>query len=132
MTLLSRPVIDFSSSAGYRKVYLVKRMQAGYTQSIISVIRKIPRKKVSTYGQVALLAGNPRGVRQVVWILHSSSRKHKLPWHRVINARGRISLARGNGYEVQKKLLEKEGVEFRPDDSVDLKRFQWNPRSSIY
>nr|MBN2278647.1 MGMT family protein [candidate division Zixibacteria bacterium] len=96
-----------------------------FTKSVVKVIKSIPKGKVATYGQIALLAGNPRAARQVVRILHSMSEKEKLPWYRVINSRGKISLPPGYGYELQKSMLEKEGIEFRLDNSIDLKRFRW-------
>ena len=75
---------------------------------------------------VAAMAGNPRGARQVVRVLNTQSDKHKLPWHRVINAQGTISLPKGRGYELQKSLLETEGIEARahvyignPDDEIE-------------
>ena len=94
---------------------------------IKQVIRRIPKGMVATYGQVAALAGHPRAARAVVWILHSSSVKAKLPWHRVINARGTISLRPGYGYEEQRALLLQEGVMFDREGRVDLKRFGWKP-----
>lgn len=90
-----------------------------FTERVIDIIRAIPEGKVLTYGAVAALAGNPRGARQVSRILHSSSEKHNLPWHRVINSRGCISLPPG-GREVQRKLLEDEGVVFGTDGCIDL------------
>ena len=91
------------------------------------LIKAIPPGNVATYGQVAAMAGNPRGVRGVVWILHSSSQSAGLPWHRVINSKGKISLPRGDGFEEQKMRLEAEGVRFNPDDSIDLSRYLWRP-----
>ncbi len=96
-----------------------------FSSQIISLIKRIPRGKVASYGQIAALAGNPRGARAVIWLLHSSSGKEKLPWHRVINSRGTISLQPGQGYEEQRALLESEGVEFGLQGKIDLKRFQW-------
>lgn len=96
-----------------------------FTANAKKMIRKIPRGKVATYGQIAALAGSPLGARQVVRILHSSSSKDRLPWHRVINRKGQIALRPGEGYEMQKALLQKEGVFFRPDDSIDLKKYLW-------
>lgn len=93
-----------------------------------ALIKKIPRGKVATYGQLAALAGNPRGARQVAWVLNSSSDKDKLPWQRVINSAGTISLPRLEGYEVQRALLEKEGVKFGLREQIDLTRYQWQPR----
>ncbi len=95
------------------------------SQRIKDIIRKIPKGKVAAYGQIAAMAGNPLAARQVVRILHSSSRKEKLPWHRVINSKGRISLQPGFGYEEQKNLLVKEGIEFDDDDTIDFEQFLW-------
>jgi methylated-DNA-protein-cysteine methyltransferase-like protein len=98
-----------------------------FSQRVKDLIKGIPKGKVATYGQIAAYAGNPRAARQVVWILHSSTEKEKLPWHRVINSMGKISLKPGYGYEIQKTLLLKEGVKFDSNDRIDLKRFLWSP-----
>ena len=89
------------------------------------LIKEIPHGKVATYGQIASHAGNSRAARQVAWILHSCSEKDGLPWHRVINSKGRISLPPQGGYELQKKLLELEGISFKENGSIDLDRFLW-------
>ncbi len=102
-------------------------MPRSFHQRAIEAIKKIPPGKVATYGQVAMLAGSPRGARQVVRVLHSSSDKENLPWHRVVNREGKISLGRGQGYELQKALLEDEGVTCGLDGSIDMKKFQWQP-----
>jgi methylated-DNA-protein-cysteine methyltransferase-like protein len=98
-----------------------------FTDRAKDAIKRIPPGKVASYGQVAALAGSPRSARQVVWLLHSSSDKHGLPWHRVINVKGQISLPHGYGYELQKALLEEEGVVFDRTDKVDMKRYRWKP-----
>lgn len=98
-----------------------------FGERIKELIRTIPAGKVATYGQIAMMAGNPRGVRGVVWILHSSSRKAGLPWHRVINSKGRLSLPSGHGYEEQKSRLLAEGVLFDSEERIDLDRFLWRP-----
>lgn len=90
-------------------------------------LKKIPKGKVATYGQVATMAGNPKAARQVVRLLHSSSEKEKLPWHRVINSKGGISLTRGRGYELQKAMLMAEGIRFKANDLVDLSVYGWRP-----
>ncbi len=94
---------------------------------IAALIRSVPKGRVATYGQIAVLAGAPGAARRVAWLLHSSSRTERLPWHRVINSRGRISLPPGGGYELQRSLLEAEGVRF-DGDSVDMRRCLWRPR----
>lgn len=104
-----------------------KFMQGGYvlnvfTERVICIIQGIPAGHVMTYGQVASAAGNPRGARQVVRILHSMSAKHRLPWHRIINAKGEISLTTGD----QRELLEAEGIRFE-NGKVDLTVYRWFP-----
>ena len=94
-----------------------------FSERVIASIRSIPRGRVATYGQIAHHAGNPRAARQVSYILHSSSRKEKLPWHRVVNSKGGISLKKGYGYERQKQMLIDEGIIFDNEDRIDLKRY---------
>ena len=103
-------------------------MDISFHQKVVKVIKKIPRGKVATYGQIAALAGSPRAARQVVRALHTSSDKEKLPWHRVINSKGYISLKPNSGYEIQKAMLEDEKVIFAADDSIDLKKYLWQPK----
>jgi methylated-DNA-protein-cysteine methyltransferase-like protein len=98
-------------------------MTKTFSQRIITLIKAIPPGKVASYGQIARYAGNPRGARQVAWLLHSSSRKANLPWHRVVNSKGHISLPVGQGYELQKELLEKEGVIFEETGRIDFTRY---------
>jgi methylated-DNA-protein-cysteine methyltransferase-like protein len=98
---------------------------ASFTQRVVDVIKRIPRGKVATYGQVAALADNPRGARQVVRVLHTCTEKHKLPWHRVVRRDGRIALKPGYGYEIQRELLRREGVKFDKSDAIDLRRHLW-------
>ena len=103
-----------------------KKQPSSFTDRVRHLIAKIPEGKVTTYGLIAAMAGNPRGARQVVRILHTCSDKDRLPWHRVINREGRISLKPGQGYELQKKLLIDEGVTFDANDNIDLKKFLWS------
>jgi methylated-DNA-protein-cysteine methyltransferase-like protein len=100
-------------------------MDNSFSNRVKNLIKGIPYGMVATYGQIATSAGNPRAARQVSWILHSSSRKYNLPWHRVINSQGYISLPRFEGYELQKQLLIDEGVEFDENDLIDLKKYQY-------
>jgi len=104
------------------------RSLAPFTERVIRVIRAVPRGRVATYGQVAALAGGPTGARQVARILHSLSGPKALPWHRIINAGGRISLPRGAGLEEQRKRLRSEGVTVGAAGNVDLSRWRWVPR----
>ena len=98
-----------------------------FTSEVIRLIKAIPQGKVATYGQIAYLTGLYPSVRRVVWILHSCSEKEGLPWHRVVNQKGTISLKPGGGYEKQKSLLAGEGIVFDEKDRIDLNRFLWEP-----
>lgn len=101
---------------------------AAESSLILAAIRKIPRGKVSTYGNIAEVAGLPRRARLVGTVLRQTPASPKLPWYRVINAGGRISLPPGSdAYARQRSKLETEGVMFR-GDRVDLKRFGWPAR----
>jgi methylated-DNA-protein-cysteine methyltransferase-like protein len=94
-----------------------------FTERIKQIIKQIPYGKVATYGQIAFMAGNHGAARQVAWVLHSCSEKDNLPWHRVINREGKISLRPGEGYEEQRQLLENEGVVFDENGCIDLEQF---------
>lgn len=104
-------------------------MPSTFSIKAITIIKSIPAGKVATYGQVAAHAGNPRAARQVVRILHTSSRKEELPWHRIVNRQGKISLKPGRGYEIQRQLLQAEGIVFDDRDRIDFQRFLWNSTS---
>jgi methylated-DNA-protein-cysteine methyltransferase-like protein len=95
---------------------------------ILAAVRKIPRGRVSTYGNIADVAGLPRRARLVGTVLKHAPASRDLPWFRVINSSGRISLPSGSdAYARQKRLIEREGVIFR-GDRVDMKRYGWPPR----
>ncbi len=81
---------------------------------------------MATYGQVAELAGLPGHARQVGYALHALPAGTAVPWHRVINAQGEVSpRTGGDSHELQRMLLEAEGVAFDARGRVDLKRFRW-------
>jgi methylated-DNA-protein-cysteine methyltransferase-like protein len=93
---------------------------------IYAVVKRIPRGRVATYGQVAVLARLPRRARQVGYALSALPEKSNVPWHRVINARGEISRRAHPLYEnLQRVLLTAEGVRFDADGRVSLARFGW-------
>lgn len=98
-----------------------------FTTAVIERIHDIPKGSVSTYGSIAAMAGNPGAARQVARVLHSCSRSEELPWHRVVNREGRISLGTGRGGELQRRLLEAEGVRFDQGGRIDFDRFLWRP-----
>ena len=98
-------------------------------QRIYAVVRRIPRGRIATYGQVAELAGLGGHARQVGYALHALTAGDALPWHRVLNAQGRVSpRAEPGGDRVQRALLEREGVRFDTGGRADIARFGWRPR----
>ena len=97
-----------------------------FTEEVIKIIRNIPSGKVMTYGQIAREAGSSRAARQVVRVLHSMSKKHQLPWHRVINAKGQLAIPNEEGNWEQRTRLEAEGVLVSSSGYVDLKKYQWH------
>ncbi len=93
---------------------------------IYAVVRRIPRGRVATYGQVARLAGFPRHARLVGYALHALAGDSGVPWQRVINAKGEVSPRAIPGWEgLQVRLLEREGVDFDARGRVSLQRYQW-------
>ena len=92
-------------------------------------IKGVPKGRVATYRQIAELSGKPQAARGVSWILHSCSTAYKLPWHRIINSKGKISFEHGTyNYRKQKKLLENEGVLFGAEGQLNLKKYQWKKK----
>ena len=104
-----------SSSDAYARIY--------------AAVRKVPRGRVATYGQIATLAGLPGHARQVGYALHALQ-DGRVPWHRVVNARGCISprADEPGGSLLQRMRLEQEGVEFDARGRIPLDRFGWKPR----
>lgn len=98
-----------------------------FTENVITIIKRIPRGKVMSYGQIARVAGNPRSARQVVRILHSMSKKYNLPWHRVLNVKGEISMDDEEFFMTQKTLLEQEGVVFKGENKIDMEMYRYQP-----
>jgi methylated-DNA-protein-cysteine methyltransferase-like protein len=99
-------------------------------QRIYSVVRRIPKGRVATYGQVASLAGLAGHARQVGYALHALPDGTAVPWHRVVNASGRISPRAVPGAElVQQLLLQGEGIHLDARGRVPLARVQWKARA---
>ena len=97
---------------------------------IYGIVNRIPRGKVATYGQIAILAGMPGHARQVGYALHSLPDGSEVPWQRVINRNGRISLrAYPEAEYIQRALLEAEGVLFDDQGRISLAKYQWRPGS---
>ena len=104
-----------SASRSYPKIY--------------AVVSRIPKGRVASYGQVALLAGLPRQARLVGYAMHALPAGSDVPWHRVVNAAGKISIrSDGLGHdELQAQLLRREGVRF-VKDAIPLAMYRWQPR----
>lgn len=96
-----------------------------FYEQVYATVRRIPEGRVATYGDIAALAGRPRAARQVGYAMHRCA--SGLPWHRVVNARGRISLPTDStGGLAQRRRLESEGVVFI-GGQIDLNRYRWAP-----
>ncbi|AKG21732.1 MGMT family protein [Calothrix sp. 336/3] len=96
---------------------------------IYDVVRQIPYGKVATYGQIATLADMPGKPRLVGYALFRVTEEQKIPWHRVINAKGEISTSphRLGNDDVQRSRLQEEGIEFNQQDKINLRIYQWIP-----
>jgi len=93
---------------------------------IVAAVRRVPKGRVTTYGTIAELAGLEGHARQVGYAMHDLPSGSNVPWHRVVNARGEIRpRSRGDSHELQRMLLEAEGVEFDLKGTIDLKLFGW-------
>jgi methylated-DNA-protein-cysteine methyltransferase related protein len=106
-----------------------RQQQPSKYQIIYDVVRKIPLGKVLTYGQVAELAGLYGKARLAGYALFRVELASDIPWQRVVNAKGEISYseARCGGDYLQKTLLEQEGIEFKGNNCIDLKKYRWQP-----
>ncbi|MFZ6021434.1 MAG: MGMT family protein [Chloroflexota bacterium] len=99
-------------------------------QRIYEIVRQIPPGRVASYGQIARMVGGGVGPRQVGYALAALKAGTDVPWQRVINAKGRISLP-GIGGAIQRQLLLEEGVQFDENDSVNFERFGWNGNGEL-
>ncbi|MBV1856814.1 MAG: MGMT family protein [Nannocystaceae bacterium] len=105
----------------------------GWHAKVFAMVRRVPAGRVATYGQIATRLGSPRVARHVGFALAGSSRSEHdgpVPWYRIVNSRGGISTRddTGSGLD-QRGLLEEEGVEFKSNGTIDLKRYGWQPGS---
>lgn len=101
-------------------------MANSFFEHVYRVVSMIPPGEVATYGQIATYLGNPRAARAVGWALRALPDAIDVPWHRVINARGRISTSfREQDVNQQRAMVEQEGVIFDENGCIDLKRYHW-------
>lgn len=93
-------------------------------EKIYEAVKTIPKGRVATYGQIAVLAGSPKWARMVGNALHKNPDKANIPCHRVVNGKGEVSknFAFG-GAETQRKMLESEGIVFEANGKIDLEKY---------
>ena len=102
-------------------------MMTSFFDQVYRLVRQIPPGKVTSYGAIARMLGNPRAARTVGWALHGLPEGSDVPWHRVINSQGRISTScREHGADLQQTLLKTEGIEFDKRGYTDWDRFGWD------
>jgi methylated-DNA-protein-cysteine methyltransferase-like protein len=102
-----------------------------FFERVYALVRCIPPGRVATYGQIARLLGQPHAARTVGWALRGVPEDSNVPWQRVVNASGRISIRDPQSVAEQRSLLEAEGLVFGPDDQIDLDRFGWDGLSEF-
>ncbi len=98
-----------------------------FKEKVVAAVNAIPRGRVVSYGQVAAACGSARAARQVGWVLHGLDGNNRVPWWRVINNLGAISI-KGNFYStprLQKQLLEKERVKVTDDFRIDIEKYRY-------
>lgn len=104
----------------------MEKQPSRFKESVLRCVSQIPRGKVASYGQIAAASGSPRAARQVGGILRAIGPDNYLPWWRVVNNQGLISI-KGNWIatkDTQKKMLKDEGVEVRNDYSLDIEKYR--------
>lgn len=107
------------------KSTLMKCSIANSYELIWQIVKQIPKGKVATYGKVAELSGLNNQARLVGYALHNLSEKTKIPWHRVVNSKGKISFPKNsNSYKSQRSLLEKEGISLKCE-IIDMNKYGW-------
>jgi len=104
---------------------------ASFNDKVLKIVRRIPKGKLLTYGQVAAMAGSPRAARIVGGILFRLGPDSRLPWQRVVNAQGGISTFRVGSGERQTALLKAEGLRFNRAGRINLKLYQWVPSARL-
>ncbi|MCE0494686.1 MGMT family protein [Vibrio salinus] len=105
--------------------------QNHFLASVFSVVNSIPKGRVSTYGDVARMAGFPGYARHVGKALSKIPPDSQLPWYRVVNSKGCISL-KGEDYQRQLNKLTEEEITVRQSGSVSLRQYRWEPQSALH
>lgn len=103
-----------------------------FKEGVYKIVRQIPKGKVMSYGQVALYAGVPRGARHVGWMLNQSKESDAIPWWRVVNNQGRISI-KGFIYSAdeQREFLRQEGLKISNDFTFNIEKYRFTPSTKF-
>ncbi len=109
----------------FLNVVLSQSNMPNFDDQIYAVLAQIPKGKVTTYGDVAKIAGFPRHARHVGKLLGRLPKESRLPWFRVVNGKGMISL-KGARFIDQRELLLEDGVEVKENGEISLRRFKWD------
>ena len=111
-----------------RIMYTIGVIRSEKYRRFYAIVSQIPEGQVATYGQVAALAGHPGQARQVGYALNCLTDEFDIPWQRVVNAKGQVSArAKPIFEEIQKQILESEGIIFDHNDRIELSKYQWKP-----
>ena len=104
-------------------------MEKDFYQQVYDLVRRIPPGKIANYGQIAQMLGKPQAARTVGYALNALRGNNifpPVPWQRVINYQGKISLPPGRGFEIQRELLEEEGIIIGADETYDFNKYRWD------
>lgn len=103
-----------------------------FRDAVLEVVRSVPYGTVVSYGQVAVMAGKPGAAREVGWILNRTEGDNSIPWWRVINNKGQITIkgCKYNTPELQKQLLQNEGIEVKKDLKLDIEKYRLRLKTS--
>jgi len=104
-----------------------KNPRKGFFEKVYVVVRSIPKGRVMSYGQVALFLDMPRGAREVGWALSMIKDSDMVPWWRVVNGEGRVSIKGKYSADEQRELLKEEGVQFSKDFTFDIEKYRFIP-----
>ena len=104
-----------------------KKLRSGFFEKVYAVVRGIPKGRVMSYGQVALFLDMPRGAREVGWALSMIKDSDMVPWWRVVNGEGRVSIKGKYSADEQRELLKEEGVQFSKDFTFDIEKYRFIP-----
>jgi methylated-DNA-protein-cysteine methyltransferase-like protein len=123
-----RGAASLAGKAGRKQAARAVSKADGFFVRVYALVARIPRGRVATYGQIARMLGAPRAARTVGWAMHDNPHGSRVPCHRVVQRGGTCSPNfRIGDPGAQRRLLEREGVQFFPDGRIDMRVHQWRP-----